>query len=361
MGRFPWAIAVVTSILIGGCSLPFGSDEPDLSPVTESPAPQPSQPLASLPPEPNPILIQPTNPDQRLRRLKSGRADPFQTLASATGPSGTKLRAGPSGTGSAIGPSDVGLRARLGGMSSGAGPSGTGLRAKLGSTGSGLLATTRSATSGSLCGAPRGAKSASSSTLRAPGTPAVLISGIVLVGGVSRAVIKAPDERVSRTVRVGERLSSGTLVKAIYTNQAKPVVILEQNGFSVSRGVGEVLSPPQIGSTIPVPGIAGAFGLVRGLALNSVNVSEAVSPSQPLVAGVICNNTNKVLKVAQITLQLEDKSNGTVINSFPVNFAAPYVLRPGQKAEFDERLKNTELGLRGRDKGQTITKLGGWS
>ena len=69
---------------------------------------------------------------------------------------------------------------------------------------------------------------------------AVEVSGVVMVGGVAQAIVKAPNEETSRYVRVGQRLSNGqVLVKRIEMNTGSdPIVILEENGVEVSRAVG---------------------------------------------------------------------------------------------------------------------------
>lgn len=69
---------------------------------------------------------------------------------------------------------------------------------------------------------------------------AVEVSGVVLVGGFPQAIIKAPNEETSRYVKVGQRLSNGqVLVKRIEMNAGSdPIVILEENGVEVARGVG---------------------------------------------------------------------------------------------------------------------------
>jgi hypothetical protein len=66
------------------------------------------------------------------------------------------------------------------------------------------------------------------------------VTGVVEVGGVPTAIVKVPNEP-GRYVREGERLSNGqVLVKRIDMNRGStPVVILEQYGQEVARGVGE--------------------------------------------------------------------------------------------------------------------------
>jgi hypothetical protein len=70
---------------------------------------------------------------------------------------------------------------------------------------------------------------------------AVQVSGIVQIGNVPYAIVKAPNEPTSRYVRVGQSLSDGeVLVKRIVTSQgAEPFVVLEQFGIEVVRSVGE--------------------------------------------------------------------------------------------------------------------------
>ncbi len=69
----------------------------------------------------------------------------------------------------------------------------------------------------------------------------VEVSGVVQLNGVSQAIVKAPNEPTSRYVQPGQRLSNGqVLVKRIEMNPGgTPIVILEQNGIEVSRGVGD--------------------------------------------------------------------------------------------------------------------------
>jgi hypothetical protein len=76
---------------------------------------------------------------------------------------------------------------------------------------------------------------------------AVEVSGVIVVSGVPQAIVKAPNESTSRYVGAGQRLSNGQiLVKRIEMNRGSdPIVVLEQNGVEVSRGVGEKATPTQ--------------------------------------------------------------------------------------------------------------------
>lgn len=69
---------------------------------------------------------------------------------------------------------------------------------------------------------------------------AVVVTGIVLIGEVPQAIIKAPNEPTSRYVQPGQRLMNGVLVKRIEMRQgSNPTVILEEYGIEVVKQVGE--------------------------------------------------------------------------------------------------------------------------
>jgi hypothetical protein len=74
---------------------------------------------------------------------------------------------------------------------------------------------------------------------------AVEVTGVVTIGGITQAIIKAPNEPTGRHVEVGQRLSNGqVLVKRIEANAGSdPIVVFEENGQEVSRGVGEKSTP----------------------------------------------------------------------------------------------------------------------
>lgn len=78
------------------------------------------------------------------------------------------------------------------------------------------------------------------------------VSGVVEVGGTSVAIVKVPNEP-ARYVREGQRIANGqVLVKRIEMNRGPtPVVILEQYGVEVARGVGEA---PTTGPGQPAQG-----------------------------------------------------------------------------------------------------------
>ena len=84
----------------------------------------------------------------------------------------------------------------------------------------------------------------------------VEVTGVVEVGGVPMAIVKVPNEP-ARYVREGQRIANGqVLVKRIEMNRGpEPVVILEQYGIEVARGVGEgpATSPGGPGQPPPPP------------------------------------------------------------------------------------------------------------
>lgn len=84
----------------------------------------------------------------------------------------------------------------------------------------------------------------------------VEVTGVAQVGGVPMAIVKVPNEP-ARYVREGQRIANGqVLVKRIEMNRGpEPVVILEQYGIEVARGVGEppATSPGGPGQPPPPP------------------------------------------------------------------------------------------------------------
>jgi hypothetical protein len=68
----------------------------------------------------------------------------------------------------------------------------------------------------------------------------VKVLGVAQIGSVPQAIVTAPEEKVSRTVTPGDRLSGGkVLVKAIDLNRAEPVLVLEQFGQIVEIPIGQ--------------------------------------------------------------------------------------------------------------------------
>jgi hypothetical protein len=75
----------------------------------------------------------------------------------------------------------------------------------------------------------------------------VQVSGVAAVNGEKYAIVKAPDEPTSRYVRVGDRISNGTvLVKRIETRPgASPIVVFEERGEEIALPVGSNLATPE--------------------------------------------------------------------------------------------------------------------
>ena len=192
------------AIALGGCGL-FGGDDTavileEIPETTEEPQEFPT-PAAELIPvlATKTDLVRPTDPDERLRAIKSGRPDPFASLLTPSKPS-TDLKT--------IKPQFPAV------------PPGT---------------------------KPGSSKPANSKPVAVlPPLPtadtakAVQVTGIVTVGSEPQAIVLAPNEKVSRTVKVGDRLARGqVLVKRIdLSNRAEPVLILEEAGIEVSLGIG---------------------------------------------------------------------------------------------------------------------------
>jgi hypothetical protein len=78
----------------------------------------------------------------------------------------------------------------------------------------------------------------------------VAVTGVMDIGGILKAIVKAPEEEASRYVEVGQYLSNGQiLVKNIDTSDPlNPSVILEQAGVQVSKKVGEAVQDSSVNS-----------------------------------------------------------------------------------------------------------------
>ena len=233
MGQRLLVACVTISLLMGGCNVFGGTGEEDATPVSESEGMQPfAQPVVN-PQSRSPAvatLIQPTNPDERIRVIKSGRSDPFAALVPAPVLSGASSPTRADTTKKSVSP----RQAR---------PSTT-VRLSANPFAITPPASTRLPLP-ALSPRKTGGAGTSLPTSPLPPLPqpelarGVQVTGVVLVNGVPQAIVKAPGETVSRSVRPGERLSNGQiLVKRIDVNRTEPVVILEQYGTEISVGVG---------------------------------------------------------------------------------------------------------------------------
>lgn len=107
---------------------------------------------------------------------------------------------------------------------------------------------------------PTTATTAAVPSLVVPAPPArladeIAILGVVSVAGRASAIVQVPNETTSRYVHEGEFLSGGRLwVKRIDPGEmGDPIVVLEEGGVEVLRGIGPALSQPAIGSTPSTP------------------------------------------------------------------------------------------------------------
>ncbi|NJP17659.1 MAG: hypothetical protein HC763_00490 [Hydrococcus sp. CRU_1_1] len=208
------------ALFLGSC----GSSEQAASPPSQSPtATQPPQPKPSPTPAatpnaqtPSPTkaspsttavtgLIPSTNANQRRQKIAQGRKDPFSFVP--VQPQLKTLPMPPASPGAIPQPS----------------PQGTGANPPIGN-----LPQQPKTTTPPLPPQPELAQG-------------VAIAGIIDVGGAPKIIVKAPGERVSRYVQVGDYLSNGqVLVKRIEKYQSpSPVVVLEELGQEVYKEVGE--------------------------------------------------------------------------------------------------------------------------
>jgi len=246
------------AILVSGCA----SEQSNNPPASPSPvAAQPfSKPLvsekngdkkANLATTRIPGLVQSTDPDERARQVQSGinvkksQTDPFASLAPLIT---FRTPAGNSGTPRGNTTSDSGTGGQTAGLPQ---PSSSPQASQAPQSRTSQTAADRSSNSqrtASRSSIPTTAFRPTTPTIAAlPPLPeptlarAVEVSGVVVIGGVAEAIVKAPNEATTRYVRAGQRLSNGQiLVKRIEVNGGSdPIVILEQNGVEVSRTVGD--------------------------------------------------------------------------------------------------------------------------
>lgn len=213
---------ILLSMGLGSCGLMGGDDEVD---VVQSADTSPEQSFPSASPEvPSPpaakvVLTRPTDPDERLRVVKSGRSDPFAEIVPTVTPNNAPSRSVPPSSNSQERPR----------------PASTVNVPKPDRT----LPTS----SGTPSTKPN---TASPGKIVLPTLPkpevaqGVKVTGVVNLGGRPQAILKAPGEKATRTVGVGDRIANGqVLVKSIILNPSAPVVVLEQSGMEVRVGVGQ--------------------------------------------------------------------------------------------------------------------------
>jgi hypothetical protein len=240
-------LALVPLAMVGCGESKDLSVNPSPQPVASQPFPSPSVP-ANLNSPSKIALTRPTNPDDRLRVIKSGRPDPFGAV-------GPVARVTPAGGNSSSGGATGGTRSSV--------------QEKTGNRMVGAYEKFLKGLSGNL-GAPGAAAKSSGgqnetagvnlpSLPKTPEPAQVKVTGVVIVGGVPRAIVQAPDEPTTRTVGVGDSLSGGRLiVSSIDTsNRAEPTVVFQQGSiqFSVAVGREPVLLASASGVNPPVRGM----------------------------------------------------------------------------------------------------------
>jgi hypothetical protein len=288
----------IFALTLGGCSgdssttatSPSPSVSPSASPVAVA-SPTPAQPFSSPPVVPaqtfNPPavagLVQPTNSDERVRVLEKGRQDPFAVLpvqpivTVSPDPNAPLTRSvpqvpvvqqpqsAPAASRSPIARAkQVASQARQTG-NSGANSSNSQPRTtvvvrtsprtktttvKPAPTRATRTVASRAGVTSATTNKPGALPSLTAPPLFTPQLPklpepelarSVEVTGVVQVGGLPQAIIKAPNETASRYVQPGQRLSNGqVLVKRIEMNEGSaPIVVLEQYGIEVARQVGD--------------------------------------------------------------------------------------------------------------------------
>ena len=68
----------------------------------------------------------------------------------------------------------------------------------------------------------------------------VSVQGVMMLGGQPKAILKAPNENVNRTVQAGDYLANGQILVASIdmSNPQNPSVVLQESGRTVTVGVG---------------------------------------------------------------------------------------------------------------------------
>jgi hypothetical protein len=242
-------LALVPFAVVGCGESKDLSVKPSPQPAASAPFPSPSVPVTLN--SSKVALTRPTNPDDRLRVIKSGRSDPFGSVGPVASVGGNSASSGGSSGGSRTTQEQVGNRIAssyerfLKGI---AGSLGTPNRP----SSDGQSATTSGVNLPELPKEPEPAN--------------VKVTGVVVVAGMPRAIVQAPDEPTSRTVGIGDSLSGGRLfVKNIDTsNRAEPTVVFQQGSIEFSVAVGR--EPVLIASAspfVPNPPVRGLYPVQR--------------------------------------------------------------------------------------------------
>jgi hypothetical protein len=254
-----WVTITLLSALVGGC----GSSGGDNTSTNVQPSPQPvASPAFPKPTVPDTVkspakiaLTRPTNPDDRLRVIKSGRNDPFLRLADAKDAASKddgkpEDKAKPK---EKLTPEEKYLKHAT-----------SSYDRFLDKISEAYIKPNKTKGSGNS------SSTASSGGINLPSLPskpelaAVKVTGVVEIAGMPRAIVEAPDEKTSRTVGVGDSLSGGKLyVKNIdLSNRAEPMVIFQQGDTQFSVAVGRepvLMASAATGSGRPLRPVRGLY------------------------------------------------------------------------------------------------------
>ncbi|MDS3861189.1 hypothetical protein RIF25_10265 [Thermosynechococcaceae cyanobacterium BACA0444] len=205
-------LGLVTSHLVG-CG---GGGEPESTAISPPPLPTPSPPAPETPPAagvgPSVLgnLTPPTNPQMRVKTIAQakdvGRPNPFSSVSPAAAPPGLNTQDAPLPAPIQFVPVSQ-INQRLA-----------------------EILPPSALPPGRVPAAP----------LPPPkDAQGVQLFGVAVVGGIPQAIIQAPGEVVSRTVRVGDTLANGVRVTSILAYGSNPAIVLEQFGQQVTVGIGQ--------------------------------------------------------------------------------------------------------------------------
>jgi len=281
-----FVLAGVLALFIGGC--PAGNEGDDVSEITPSPSPVRRQRTAQPSPSPaatpfaNPVaprqpgsapavtgLVPSLPAEVRIAQIPKGRTDPFAVVPVQPQVEVTQTGQGRGGSTARPVPVLPQLPRPGGGGNTGTNQprtsgGGTARGGTTASRGNVVPRTTRPAPRTPATSRPTATpgrpNNANTNTLVPPPPPtlpglvpelpplpepeiarAIAVTGVVQAGGRTNAIVQVPNEPTSRYVQAGQRVANGqVLVKRIEMNRGPtPVVILEQYGIEVARGVGD--------------------------------------------------------------------------------------------------------------------------
>lgn len=231
-----WSIAGLSAIgcLLVSCSgtavknqaaAPTAS--PNASRPVQAPSPAASPQILPVPPVP-PNLLPPVNVPQRIAQTPTGQGgDPFTSLP-VTPASPAPLQANVAKPVKKVATAKSQVKPTA---------------SKVNTTKTPKVETTQSAQTTSQTPSSVATTSGSKGISKPTPLPtdladAVVVSGVVQTQGRISAIVQAPNEPTSRSVKPGDYLSGGKVrVKRILT-QGDPMVVLEQNGIEVVKSVG---------------------------------------------------------------------------------------------------------------------------